>query len=293
MASFTRFRPDKATKMTTSEVDSAEAWFEDHLNYARNVLLGVINKESKVGGPTYELSATSKREITASVDWNYAGYKASFTFKGRFKPDDAVVATGRLKAVTGIYHYDGMQTGIAMEKIKGIKIDALVRNDIDANREETLAQLNKGGRLIGHDDQDDEFDLQNRMYDDWKKPKVLAMGGDDYIQVDYEGCSYSKRQKHILDGGDGDDTIEGGAGNDKIIGGSGENKLSGGCGKDRFYLQYGGVQIIEDFYNQEDVLDYRKVGGKNNVEYDAESGHLSKEGELLAIIPGLDARHYQ
>ena len=37
----------------------------------------------------------------------------------------------------------------------------------------------------------------------------------------------------------------------------------------------------------------RKVDGKNNVEYDPESGYLNKEGELLAIIPGLDARHYQ
>ena len=131
MASFTRFRPDTAAKMTTSEVDSAEAWFEDHLNYARNVLLGVINKESKVGGPIYELSATSKSEITASVDWNYGGYYASFTFKGRFRPDEEIIARGRLKAITGIYHYDGMQTGIAMDKIKGIKIDTLILNDID------------------------------------------------------------------------------------------------------------------------------------------------------------------
>ena len=293
MASFTRFRPDTAAKMTTSEVDSAEAWFEDHLNYARNVLLGVINKESKVGGPIYELSATSKSEITASVDWNYGGYYASFTFKGRFRPDEEIIARGRLKAITGIYHYDGMQTGIAMDKIKGIKIDTLILNDIDANRKETLSQLNKGGRLIGHNEQNDEFDLQNRVYDDWKKPKVFGLGGDDEIRVDYDGCSYSKSQKHVLDGGDGDDTIEGGAGDDKIIGGFGENRLSGGCGKDRFYLQYGGVQIIEDFSGQEDVLDYRKVDGKNNVEYDPESGYLNKEGELLAIIPGLDARHYQ
>ena len=62
--------------MTPSQVDSAEASFRYHLNYARGVLLGVVNKESKVGGPVYELIDQDKKEITVSVDWRHGGYKA-------------------------------------------------------------------------------------------------------------------------------------------------------------------------------------------------------------------------
>ena len=54
MANFIRFRPKNSYKMTPSQVDSAEASFRYHLNYARGVLLGVVNKESRVGGPVYE-----------------------------------------------------------------------------------------------------------------------------------------------------------------------------------------------------------------------------------------------
>ena len=88
MANFIRFRPKNAYGMTPSQVDSAEASFDYQLNYARDVLIGVVNKESRVGGPVYELIDQDKKEITVSVDWRHGGYKAVFTFNGRFKSDE-------------------------------------------------------------------------------------------------------------------------------------------------------------------------------------------------------------
>ena len=290
MAKFSRFRPAAAAKLTSSQVESAEAYFEDHLDKARYAILGVINNLSQVGGINFTLNFAQKKQISVTLDWG-RGYVNEFIFKGNFKTNDSIIATGKLRSISGIYKYSVGETGLLMSKIKDLSIDKLILEDVDANSEETIAQLNKKGKLIGHDDQDDEFDLQLNMFDDWLMPKVYGLGGDDDIQASYDSCTLSKSQSHYFNGGDGNDTIVGSAGNDKIIGGKGTNYLTGGCGKDSFYLSFGGTQVTADF-EDEDILIFKKIGGKSGLSYDQRSNELSKNGEVLAIIDGLTADDY-
>jgi predicted outer membrane repeat protein len=77
----------------------------------------------------------------------------------------------------------------------------------------------------------------------------------------------------ILDGGVGKDTLQGAEGNDQLLGGSGNDiligdagndTLIGGQGKDRFVYQNltEGIDTIQDFSRQQDVIDLSKIIGE-------------------------------
>ncbi|MEM9011151.1 MAG: right-handed parallel beta-helix repeat-containing protein [Pseudomonadota bacterium] len=60
-----------------------------------------------------------------------------------------------------------------------------------------------------------------------------------------------------LRGGDNNDVLLGGTGNDTLNGGKGNDILTGGTGGDRFrFTEDGGSDIITDFMNGEDTLDF-------------------------------------
>lgn len=60
---------------------------------------------------------------------------------------------------------------------------------------------------------------------------------------------------HFILGGAGDDVLAGSAQDDILSGGRGTNRLRGGTGRDLFMVSHAGLEIIEDFDPQQDVLD--------------------------------------
>lgn len=60
---------------------------------------------------------------------------------------------------------------------------------------------------------------------------------------------------HFLLGGDADDTLTGSPQDDILSGGRGTNRLRGNGGRDLFMVTHPGLDIIEDFEPQEDVID--------------------------------------
>mgnify|MGYP001358919631 FL=1 len=92
--------------------------------------------------------------------------------------------------------------------------------------------------------------------------------GDDYIyggdfsDTIYGDTLYASSVHYapgndVLLGGSGNDTIVGGGGDDIISGGSGDDILTGGAGVDTFkFLVGSGTDIITDFEDGIDILDY-------------------------------------
>jgi Ca2+-binding RTX toxin-like protein len=104
----------------------------------------------------------------------------------------------------------------------------------------------------------------------------------------------------VLVGGLGDDQLFGGQGNDIVIGGSGDDSLSGGLGDDTLDGGKGadtfilgaeaGVDTIIGFNPEEDQIVFEGIDPDAvEIEYDAETGSLTIDGEDVAILdPGLD-----
>jgi hypothetical protein len=74
---------------------------------------------------------------------------------------------------------------------------------------------------------------------------------------------------HFILGGEGDDVLVGSGQDDILSGGRGTNRLRGGGGRDLFMVNHPGLEIIEDFSTQHDVLDlsgllHGKAGSLNS-----------------------------
>ena len=117
------------------------------------------------------------------------------------------------------------------------------------------------------------------------------LAGSDFVDLGGSSAPVTIR------GGGGEDMILGGAGDDTLIGGADADTLFGGLGADRFtlddltatdqILDYAGGSAGGDG-DQIDLQDLVDLGlGENlsdHVGYDAQSGALSVDGSLVAIV---------
>lgn len=88
--------------------------------------------------------------------------------------------------------------------------------------------------------------------------RILAQGGNDRLFTgggdDWLGGGLGN---DVLSAGAGNDTLSGGDGADRLIGGVGNDNLLGGAGADRFQFFAGhGVDLIADFQNGMDKIDF-------------------------------------
>ena len=100
---------------------------------------------------------------------------------------------------------------------------------------------------------------------------------------------------NILNGGAGNDTLVGGLGNDTLIGGTGVDFLGGGDGNDIFRfaalsdLGLGATQdVIEDFLNGEDKLDFSALGGYRLVGAIDNTADFTATKQLGYMVDGDD-----
>ncbi|MCA9107454.1 MAG: cadherin-like domain-containing protein [Planctomycetales bacterium] len=116
-------------------------------------------------------------------------------------------------------------------------------------------------------------------------------GDDELYGLDGGDTLYGERGNDLLDGGEGPDQLFGGRGDDVLRGGPGDDGLNGGKGADKFVLAIGeGVDTIFDFG---DGLDRFRLDGLTvenlDIEQAEQDATISVDGELLAIVRGIDA----
>jgi Ca2+-binding RTX toxin-like protein len=63
-----------------------------------------------------------------------------------------------------------------------------------------------------------------------KKIVINSLGGNDWVE--YSGRDGGLAQPGLINGGDGNDTLQGGRGNDSISGGNGNDRIQGKAGND-------------------------------------------------------------
>ena len=128
--------------------------------------------------------------------------------------------------------------------------------------------------------------------------RIEAIGGDDHNaffsgsgdDLLVGGASYDD-----IFGGDGDDEIIAGAGDDDIGGGEGNDTIEGGAGFDRFFFEENsGTDMIIDFEDGIDILDYTGFGG--TIEYAdltinqlGDDTYISGPGGETVILQGVQA----
>ncbi len=104
---------------------------------------------------------------------------------------------------------------------------------------------------------------QNVLSGDLVQSALLYLLGRDYDWTlwDQRGRTLpvtleaSTDDSHFILGGEDDDILRGGPADDILVGGGGENRLAGGAGIDLFVVGSEGLEIIEDFSFEDDIID--------------------------------------
>lgn len=87
---------------------------------------------------------------------------------------------------------------------------------------------------------------------------------EDVIGSEYGDVLLGNYKANLLEGGSGDDVLSGGVGNDVLSGGVGRDILTGGSGRDNFvFVTDGGNDLVRDFQNTIDTLDFTEIGLAN------------------------------
>jgi Ca2+-binding RTX toxin-like protein len=131
------------------------------------------------------------------------------------------------------------------------------------------------------------------LYGNLGSDTLCGGAGNDFLS--------GNQSSDLLDGCEGNDTIFGGAGSDSLIGGFGSDiligglendSLVGGLGNDTFVLESnGGFDVISDFTEGRDVLQYKgaSIGGLA-ISQIPEGTLISKSsGEGLVLLVGVQA----
>lgn len=125
--------------------------------------------------------------------------------------------------------------------------------------------------------------------------RVFGFAGNDVL-FGYHGRDVLKGGpgNDVLAGNPGNDVLIGEAGGDTIIGGGGNDSLLGGPGGDRFAFQAnGGKDVVRDFEDGIDRLDFRRVAAVHSIDdlVIREFGHgtVIAFGDDRVVLPGVDA----
>jgi len=137
-----------------------------------------------------------------------------------------------------------------------------------ADRIELQRRADKGQLKLELNGRETKFSLSSV-----KKIVVNALGGNDFIE--YSGRDGGLATPGLLNGGDGNDTIEGGLGNDTLLGGNGNDRLQGKNGNDS--LSGGAGNDFLEGGNGNDILtgdagNDRLFGGSGNDNLSGGSG---------------------
>jgi Ca2+-binding RTX toxin-like protein len=132
---------------------------------------------------------------------------------------------------------------------------------------------------------------------------VWGGGGDDRLIGDQGSSHYSgadmlfgEAGNDYLDGGGRNDTLSGGTGADILIGGGGADKIEGGAGADKLVYRStsdskegwnGGVDLITDFAQGEDIMDLSLIDANEAVAGDQAFSFLDEPGTYSGDWSGL------
>ena len=123
------------------------------------------------------------------------------------------------------------------------------------------------------------FDGNDRIDSGAGNDIVYGGNGNDIIRAN-DG-------NDVLIGGAGNDILDGGAGDDNLFGGAGADILEGGTGADTFVFDVadaGLVDLVTDFTVGEDTLFIQGAGSHPTVEYDAHTGLVFVNGQVIVKL---------
>ncbi|WP_420862898.1 calcium-binding protein [Algirhabdus cladophorae] len=196
----------------------------------------------------------------------------SDTLKGRGGDDEIIGGSGN----DNIYGNDGddeLYGGADIDVISGGRGEDYIsggsENDVlvGGQDSDTLNGDEGDDTLFGGGDNDILFggEGDDTVYGHAGDDEIFGEDGDDTLSGgrgndDLNGGG----DRDTLMGGSGDDTLRGGSGRDVLNGNHGDDMLHGGIGADTFVFgRHAGNDIVEDFENNKDFLDFSAFGASS------------------------------